>query len=153
MTDTSMLDTISTHVTISHQSVWTFMLERTHHGFFDRFDEAEVHSEIFRACIDYLGQLSECADLSAFPLARYAVSHWPYHRKMCSLRSCTEYVVSGLDVLANEKMFETWLRLYDINRHSLHRQPLDLHLKSPKVTALYCAASLGLSQEYTNLLA
>ena len=142
-------------VQFSHFSVKEFLVSerlRTFElgnirDFYIRLDVA--HTILAQACLTVLLQLDEKMDkkrVATYPLALYAAQHWFNHAKHEDVASQVQDAMVQL-FNPGKPYLAAWVWLHDVDGVPVRRSIDDLedHPSPPEATALYYAASCGLS--------
>jgi hypothetical protein len=103
-----------------------------------------AHTILAQASLSILLQLDDKIDRntsSQFPLARYAAQHWVGHAQF---RNVSLRIQEAMEHLFDpaKPHFAAWIRLYDIDRHSLAPKS-EIHPTRPEAVPLYYASLSG----------
>ena len=109
-----------------------------------------AHTILARACLSILLQLNDEIDEGDhYPLARYAAQHWVDHAQFGDVSSHIEVLLERLFDPAMPH-FTAWVRLYDIDRHSI--EPVSKTPPTQQAAPLYYASLCGFHNLVEHLL-
>ena len=101
-----------------------------------------AHTLLAKTCLSVLFHLDYSIDeIKNFPLAEYAAQHWVDHARFSNVSS---YIRGGMDLLFDKDKphFDTWVRVYDIDRETAYCGNITLP-EQPDPVPLYYAALCG----------